>query len=251
MRLWFYAFFMAWGMFLAIPCPFPKWDERARYRMLVCLPLIGGMIGGLWALSAFLLSLFPCPAAIRALVLTAVPALVTGFIHLDGFMDVSDAVLSRRDLAGRQKILKDPHTGAFAVLSAAFLLLSVFSLFFSWEYSKEGLLPLALIPVAVRASAGIAVILFKPMETSQYRGEKKKTLVIPLFVMLAAAIAVPAALNGVHGLAPASAALIYFLAALFAKKQLGGMSGDVSGYALTLGELAGVALTVLLRLFVR
>ena len=50
MKDWFYAFFMAWGMFLAIPCPFPRWRESARGRMLVCLPLIGLVEGGLWAL---------------------------------------------------------------------------------------------------------------------------------------------------------------------------------------------------------
>ncbi|MBO4385277.1 MAG: adenosylcobinamide-GDP ribazoletransferase [Clostridia bacterium] len=251
MRLWSCAFFMAWGMFLAIPCPFPKWDEAARYRMLVCLPLVGAIVGGLWALSAYLLSLFPCHAAVRALVLTAVPALVTGFIHLDGFMDVSDAVLSSRDLEGRQKILKDPHAGAFAVLSALFLILAMFSLFFSWEYSAADLVPLALIPVAVRACAGIAVILLTPIETSQYSGGRKKTLAIPLFIMLAAALAVPAALYGVHGLAPAAAAAAYWASALFAKKRLGGMSGDISGYALSIGELIGIAVLVLIRSFVR
>ena len=40
MREWITAFFMAWGMFLAIPCPCKRWDERARQKMLVCLPLI-------------------------------------------------------------------------------------------------------------------------------------------------------------------------------------------------------------------
>ena len=54
MKDWFYAFFMAWGMFLAIPCPFPRWRESARGRMLVCLPLIGLVEGGLWALLVWL-----------------------------------------------------------------------------------------------------------------------------------------------------------------------------------------------------
>ena len=48
-----YGFFMAWGMFLAIPCPFPRWREEARVQMSACLPLIGGMLGGLWALLAW------------------------------------------------------------------------------------------------------------------------------------------------------------------------------------------------------
>ena len=35
-------------------------------------------------------------------------------------------------------------------------------------------------------------------------------------------------------------ALCVWLAALYGKSELGGMSGDVSGFALTLGELAGI-----------
>ena len=33
------AFFMAWGMFLSIPCPAKIWDEKARPWQLVYLPL--------------------------------------------------------------------------------------------------------------------------------------------------------------------------------------------------------------------
>ncbi len=106
MKDWFYAFFMAWGMFLAIPCPFPRWRESARGRMLMCLPLIGLVEGGLWALLVWLLAKLCLPEALGALCAAAFPWLVTGFLHLDGYMDVCDAVLSRRDLATRQKILE-------------------------------------------------------------------------------------------------------------------------------------------------
>ena len=154
MKLWFTGFFMAWGMFLAIPCPLRIWDERARRHMTRCLPLVGGLVGGLWALAAFLLRSAPAP--IRALVLTLLPWLCTGFLHLDGYMDVSDAVLSRRDLATRQKILKDSHCGAFAVISMVLLALTQWSVFLS--AAELPLLPLAMVPVAVRACAACAVL---------------------------------------------------------------------------------------------
>ena len=32
---WIYGFFMAWGMFLAIPCPARIWREEARRHMLL------------------------------------------------------------------------------------------------------------------------------------------------------------------------------------------------------------------------
>ena len=93
---WIYGFFMAWGMFLTIPCPKKIWRESARRKMLACLPLIGLIVGGIWALCAWLGSFLPQPLA--ALLCAATPWLITGFMHLDGYMDVCDAVLSRRDL---------------------------------------------------------------------------------------------------------------------------------------------------------
>ena len=111
MKDWFYAFFMAWGMFLAIPCPFPRWRESARGKMLTCLPLTGVLLGGLWALLAWALARLHLSGPVAALILAVFPWLATGFLHLDGFMDVCDAVLSRRDLETRQKILKDSRRG--------------------------------------------------------------------------------------------------------------------------------------------
>ncbi len=96
---------------------------------MACLPFIGAVVGGLWALAAWGLGYLSCPGPVRALVLAAVPWLATGFLHLDGYMDVCDAVLSRRDLATRQRILKDSHCGAFAVISLGLLFMAQWSLF--------------------------------------------------------------------------------------------------------------------------
>ncbi len=85
---------MSWGMFCAIPCPLKRWDEGAKGYMLLLLPVIGAMLGALWALAAFLLRLASLPGLMAAGLLTVIPYLLTGFIHLDGYMDCSDAILS-------------------------------------------------------------------------------------------------------------------------------------------------------------
>ena len=248
MKTWLHAFFMAWGMFLAVPCPYKKWDEKALDKMLVFLPAIGLIVGGVWALAAYLTSLLGYPrAGLTAAILMAVPWIVTGFIHLDGFMDVCDAVLSRRDLETRQRILKDPHAGSFAVISLGLLIVFSIMVLASWWYKAAMLIPLALIPVSTRACAGIAVLALKPMSTSQYSRERDKRLVIPLCVMLAAAAVLPIVFMGLSGLAPAAAAAGYWLFCLYGKKQLGGVNGDISGFALTLGEFAGIIVLVFVR----
>ncbi|MBR6430626.1 MAG: adenosylcobinamide-GDP ribazoletransferase, partial [Oscillospiraceae bacterium] len=105
------GFFMSWGMFCAIPCPVKLWDEQARPMMLVCFPILGVLMGAIWTLLGFVLSKLQWGLFAAALMAVA-PFLLTGFIHLDGFMDCCDAILSRRDLAERQRIMKDSHTGA-------------------------------------------------------------------------------------------------------------------------------------------
>ena len=117
------AFFMALGMFTAIPCPFRPWNEEDRGLMLATLPLVGAVLGGLWyALSLLAQRWLPATAPE---IVTALPWLLTGLIHLDGFMDTSDALLSWRPLEDRLRILKDAHAGAFAII--AMILLALFS----------------------------------------------------------------------------------------------------------------------------
>ena len=239
---WWYAFWMCWGMFCAIPCPVKIWDEKARPRMLSCFPFLGLVVGGLWCLLTFL----PAGDA-RAFLLTAAPFLLTGCIHLDGFMDCCDAIFSRRDLEKRQQILKDSHVGSFAVIGMTLLALCSFAL---WLDSGEvSPVPLALLPVAVRSAAAIAVTCMKPMGHSQYAGvfdkqERWNTLCLPVVCLLLSCSL--ALVWGWQGIAPAAGAVGYGLAVWYASRQLGGMSGDVSGFALTLGELCGAAALALL-----
>ena len=218
MRDWVCGFFMAWGMFLAIPCPRKIWSESARQKMLVCMPLVGLLAGGVWA-GAWLL-LRGAPGPVRAAVCAAVPWLVTGFMHLDGYMDVCDAALSRRDLATRQRILKDSHCGAFAVICMVLLAMGQWSLFLAAE--DVSWLALLLIPAATRACAGLAVLGLRPLSVG-----------LPLW------------LDGSFG--PLAAAAGYGLAVWYGFRNLDGMSGDISGFALTLGELCGCGAAILWR----
>ena len=48
MKLWLYALGMCQSMFCALPFPWHGWEEKARDKMLCCLPVIGLEIGLLW-----------------------------------------------------------------------------------------------------------------------------------------------------------------------------------------------------------
>ena len=73
------ALMMAWGTYLAIPCPYKVWDDALRPWQIVCLPPVGLIVGGLWALCAALFAHFRFTGLLAAACLTALPFLVTGF----------------------------------------------------------------------------------------------------------------------------------------------------------------------------
>ena len=237
-------FFMAWGMFCAIPCPYPHWDSGKRPAMLACFPLIGLVIGAIWCLFAWLIGLMGGLGLFGPLVLAFLPYLLTGFIHLDGFMDCCDAILSRRDLPERQRILKDSHVGSFAVICVGMLLMAAFALMVTADTAGTRALLLLPLPLAARCPSALAVMTLEPMGTSGYSGDFRQGVTAShrtaVTVMLALALVVPPVLGGLPGLSCAAAALGAFLCILHGRKQLGGMSGDISGLAVTVGELCGL-----------
>ena len=124
-----------------------------------------------------------------------------------------------------------------AVIGMVLLALCQWSVFLSGS-AGESLWGLLLIPVATRACAGLAVLKLRPMGTSQYAAMGRHGgYAAALAVLLAAAIAVPLVTD--RSFAPLAAAAGY--------GQLDGMNGDISGFALTLGELAGAAVWTLVR----
>ncbi len=236
-------FFMAWGMFWIVPCPLRRWDEARRGDMLLCLPLIGLLIGAVWALAARCAVALGGPGLFGAAVLTALPWCLTGFIHLDGYMDCADAVLSRRERAERLRILKDSRVGSFAVIALGLLILLSFALFASMPLAGRELC-LLFIPAATRSCAAAAVLGLAPLESSSYArtgGARNRGRALAALGMTAAFCVLAPLCCGRPGLSAPVGMLGCALTVALARRNLGGMSGDISGCAITLGELCAVA----------
>ena len=245
MKTYLHAFAMCQSMFCAIPAP-QVWDEKAKDKMLLFLPIVGLEIGAIWVGIAWACRLLNLPSMITALVLSAYPYIVTGFLHLDGYMDVTDAMKSWRDLERRREILKDSHVGSFAVIGIVLLMLAQFA-FFASAPTDANFLILIVVPAVSRCCSALAVTGLKPMSTSQYADQKKpKSHMVVLTVMLVAFLAADFLLCGKYGFALIGGLIGYGLALRRAYKSLEGMNGDISGYALTIGELCAVAVYALL-----
>ena len=242
MKTYFHAFLMTQTMFCALPFPSKTWDEEARPKMMLFLPLIGLEIGMIWFGLSRLCAFLAIPRLISALILTAYPFLVTGFIHLDGYMDVLDAVRSWRSADKRIQILKDPHVGSMAVVGCVIGLLALFAGFASGI--KNDLL-LIFIPVVSRCCSAAAVTALKPISVSQYAGQKmKKRQAIVLLVLLPAAGLLAGLLLGLSALPLVALAAAYGIALRRGCKSLGGVNGDITGYSLTIGEICAVLTAV-------
>ena len=84
------------------------------------------------------------------------------------------------------------------------------------------------------------------MATSQYADQKKpKSHMVALSMMLVIFLAAGFLLCGKRGFALLACLAGYGLALRRGYKSLDGMNGDISGYALTIGELCAVAVYVL------
>lgn len=92
-------------------------------RAVQLFPVLGLLQGSILFALLYVLSewSFFSPLAIAFIIWLTI-IVITGGIHLDGFIDTSDAFFSYRDQKKRIEILSDPRVGAFALISTIVLL---------------------------------------------------------------------------------------------------------------------------------
>ncbi len=87
---------------------------------LLALPFVGVAIGGIAGLCARLVARVST-APLGAAVGFGLSIALSGAIHVDGFLDCSDAMFAAVSPARRLEILKDPHHGSFAIAAMAMI----------------------------------------------------------------------------------------------------------------------------------
>ncbi|MGF3103165.1 adenosylcobinamide-GDP ribazoletransferase [Rossellomorea sp. DUT-2] len=145
--------------------------KREMKWMVRTFPLLGLFVGVfLLGGYVFLNSLTHISPLGIAFFIWVMPIVLTGGIHLDGYMDASDAFFSYRDKEKRLDIMKDPRVGAFGVLSLVVLLSSKF--FFIYETILQThstifiVMILVSIPFLSRMMMGASLILIPAAQKS-------------------------------------------------------------------------------------
>lgn len=245
------SLWIAVAMYSKLPVPQVEWDRKSLSWALCFFPVVGVVIGlllGLWLELCALLDIGPWLRAAGALLL---PVAVSGAIHLDGFCDTADALGSHQPREKKLEILKDSHTGAFAIICCCLYLLLFFVLWCEAKPTGGALWVTALMPVLSRSLSGLfAVTLPNARGTgllATFTGPmdvKKARAVMLIWVAAAAAGMMLCSLwAGVWALAGAALAAIYYI--VMAKRQFGGVTGDLAGFFLQVCECAMVLALVL------
>lgn len=218
----------AFGFLTRLPVGHEERAWEAFQQSPVTLPVAGYGIGAIAALP-FLL---PAPAPTVAALFLVWLYLLTGITHIDGLADLGDALVVHGSPEERRAVLKDTTVGVGGILSVVVV---VFSLALAaLALATEPLRLVALVVAAeVTAKLGMAILVCVGTATHEGLASGLTEPTTARSLLLPAAVAVPAvALTWPH---PASAVavaagVLSVLAVLWwARRNLGGVNGDIFG----------------------
>ena len=242
---------LAFSMYSRIPMPYLQYDEEDMRYTFLCFPFVGVMIGVLeyfWFVFATGIAL---TQGFYAAVATVIPIFVTGGFHMDGYIDTMDALSSHRERERKLEILKDSHVGAFAVIwSIVYFLLS----YGAWQEAnhmdKMVIVVVCCSFVLSRITSGLAAIILpsatgKHSLTSFAKAGDRKVVKVGLLCYMIAILVTLFVWEWRYGLVVLiTLGMIVWYYAQMAKKQFGGITGDLAGWYLQMCELCILLITV-------
>lgn len=113
------ALIIAFSMYSRIPMPHFTWKEEDLRYVLCFFPWIGAVVGSCLYLWTMLCERVELGDMAWLMISAAIPLLVTGGFHADGYLDTVDALSSYQPKERKLEILKDAHIGAFALIRFA------------------------------------------------------------------------------------------------------------------------------------
>ena len=237
------AFVIAFSTYSRIPMPRVEWGPKAMKFAICFFPLVGAAVGGFALLWEWLCQALGLSGLLPAAGLTALPLLLTGGIHMDGFCDTVDALSSHQSRERMLEILKDSNCGAFAVIFAGVWLL-LYTAAVEAVTTPRALGILALGFVLSRALSGLALANWKGARPSgmlqafaDAAHRRAVTVTMAAFLLLSAVGML--LLSPIRGGATLGAAALVFLHYRhMSYTRFGGITGDLAGYFLQLCELA-------------
>jgi len=117
------SFLAALRFLTVIPLPGRREVRQGEIgHSIVYFPVVGVIIGLVLAGLSWLLSLILPSMVVNALLLVAL-VVITGALHLDGFIDTCDGLGTHQTPEARWRIMSDSRVGGFGIIGAVLLLL--------------------------------------------------------------------------------------------------------------------------------
>lgn len=231
-----------------VPVGDPVSEERDIARSVAWFPVVGAMIGGLGAFAWWATTL-PLPSVSAATLAVAVMVLATGGLHWDGLADTADGLFGGDGPDSRIEIMRDSRLGTYGALALVLVMLLKVSLLAGLG-PVDGAAALVVSSALGRAAAVVAL-----WDAVPARPDGAGAL---LLNHLTTGPVVAAGLVGLLATAlfagPATPAVVVAsgvvvaLVRRSAVNRLGGLTGDVIGAMVLLGEVAGLAMMVGLQI---
>ncbi|QEM82302.1 adenosylcobinamide-GDP ribazoletransferase [Halomonas binhaiensis] len=230
-----------------IPLPVAcDWNQASRRWAARAYPLVGALIGVALGMVSWGSGALGLPLPLQALLIVSLWVGLSGGLHLDGLMDLADALGSNAPLEKRWAIMKDPQVGSFAVVVLVFHLAWKLALVWWLLELEAGIWWLVAIPALARWMA-VFLLVRVPAARPEGLAHLWQQSLGPRDLVLATALPVllsvlPFVLMSsgqawsmlTLGLATALFVVIF---AAGARRTFGGISGDLLGAAIEGGEL--------------
>ncbi len=206
----------------------------AKYFYLV--PLVGLVEGAIVILPLYT----SLPLELKAVLALTLSYLITGFNHIDGFADFTDAIASRKKGVEALRIVKEPWKGPMAIIATILLVLTTFAslMYLSIRYYYTVIIAHILAGESMFILASVSGQPDYKGLGSVFIAEAKKPYKIMLNSVIASLALVP--LSYLYGLQPLVTvatllmALAMMVAVLYtyvkAHSILGYSNGDVLGF---------------------
>lgn len=246
------AFMIAFSLYSSIPVPQFKWEEGDMRYVLCFFPWVGAVIGALLYGWRMVSQVYSVGTLCYSFIGAAIPLIITGGFHVDGFMDTMDAFHSYQPRERKLEILKDSHIGAFSVIK-----LGMYALLYIGAFSEiADLEAVAVVGVGfflTRVMSGLAVVIFPSAKKEGLlymfaSSSLKKIVIITLMLQGIGCAALMLWQSFLYGMAAILVTLAVFGYYYYrTRKELGGITGDTAGYYVVLCEGCMVAVIAALQ----
>ncbi|MGB3367278.1 MAG: adenosylcobinamide-GDP ribazoletransferase [Acidaminobacteraceae bacterium] len=216
---------------------------------IIYFPVVGAIIGVFLSILYYAFSYLDLELITISTVLVIAEILITGGLHLDGLSDTFDGIYSNRDRERILEIMKDSRIGANGVISLVSLVVLKIALYISVP-SQYIIYVIFLMPIFSRAMVPFicykAIYPRKEGMGNMFIGKvETKSLVITSFILLLSSLVF---IQSIIIIIPMI--IFTYLYRAHVTKIIGGITGDVIGASIEIGEIVYLIGSIIVFKFV-